>query len=86
MARRVLRMLLGFCLLFFNYGAENESHAELQRAKLVPVSRTGPGAMHQDEVRAELFLQYPYTYLLSTTDLAGPSSGSGIRIIIKNNK
>ncbi|MCI4377653.1 hypothetical protein PGIGA_G00206030 [Pangasianodon gigas] len=49
MALRVLPMVLGVCLLFFSYGEENGSHAELQRAELVPVSMTGPGAMQQDE-------------------------------------
>lgn len=65
MAGRVLPMVLGFSLFFFGYREENESHTELQRAKLVPVSMTGPGAMQQDEVRAELFLLDPYLLLVA---------------------
>lgn len=57
---RVLLIVLGFSLLFYSYGEENESHIELQRAKQVPVTMTGSGAVHQDEVRAEPFLQDPY--------------------------
>lgn len=56
-------MVLGFCLLFCSHGEENESQTALQRTKLVPVSTTGPGAMHQNEVRAELFLMDPYLLL-----------------------
>ncbi|KAB5579576.1 hypothetical protein PHYPO_G00196600 [Pangasianodon hypophthalmus] len=59
MALRVLPMVLGFCLLFFSYGEENRSHTELQRAELVPVSMTGPGAMQQDEA-AVLGLEVKY--------------------------
>ncbi|KAF4089694.1 hypothetical protein AMELA_G00069310 [Ameiurus melas] len=60
MAGRVLPMVLGFSLFFFfGYGEENESHTELHRAKLVPVSMTGPGAMQQDEA-AVLGLEQKY--------------------------
>ncbi|KAG7329968.1 hypothetical protein KOW79_006190 [Hemibagrus wyckioides] len=59
MAWRVLPMFWGFCLLSFSYGEENESHTELQRAKQVPVSSTGPGPMHQD-VASVLGLEQEY--------------------------
>lgn len=73
MAQRVLPMVLGLCLLSFSYGEENESHTELQRAKQVPVSSTGPGPMHQDVVRVHFFLPDPY--LLCVAVYQGFSAG-----------
>lgn len=56
-------MVLGFCLFFFSHGEENKSQTDLQKTKLVPVATTGPGAIHQNEVRVELFLLDPYLLL-----------------------